>query len=80
MGASIYYQPVSGKHLPMGGRQSFLDFMRRVLGGDYPWLVTDANLLRVAARITDDPEHRAALEEIADAVELHGEVRVWAEY
>jgi len=82
MSASIYYQPVKGKHLPMGGPSSFIALLKRVFGGDSPWMFTDhdAHRLETAANATENDEHRAALTELAEAAMKHGEIRVWAEY
>lgn len=82
MGASIYYQ-VSGTYLDVGGgRSSFVDLLRRVLGGDYPWDIGGHRIheLRGAAAATENHDHRRALKELIEAIEKHGAVRVWAEF
>ena len=82
MSASIYYQPVKGKRLSMGGRSSFLSLLRRVTLSDEPWELDGGWTLQLtgAAHATEDAEHRAALVEIIEAIEKHGAIRVWAEY
>lgn len=82
MSASIYYQPVNGKRLSMGGQSSFLELLRRLTSSQGPWELDDywSSQLTGAAKATKDKEHRAALEELVDAIEKHGPIRVWAEY
>lgn len=82
MSASIYYQPVNGTYLPMGGPSSFLEMLRHLTGGDYPFVFTEGSIGRLqgAQAATTDPEHAAALNTIIDAVMRHGEVRIRAEY
>ena len=82
MGASIYYQPVNGKYLPMGGSSGFQELLRRAFGSDSPWHFTDrdAHRLETAAQATDSSEYRAALTTLAEDAMKHGEIRVWAEY
>lgn len=82
MSASIYYQPVRGKCLPMGGPSSFIDLLRRVTSSHGDWELDGhwVAQLRGAAAATENTEHRAALGEIIEAIEKHGTVRVWAEY
>jgi len=82
MSASIYYQPVAGTHIPMGGPSSFLDLLRRVTSSQGPWELDGhwAARLQGAASATEDREHRAALETMIEAIEKHGTIRVWAEY
>ena len=82
MSASIYYQPVSGKHLNMGGKSSFLALLQRITSSQGPWELDGSwsSQLTGAAKATADPEHQAALKEIITAIEAHGQIRVWAEY
>lgn len=82
MGASIYYQPVNGTHLSMGAPSSFMDLLRRVTSSQGPWELDGhwTSQLLGASKATEDEAHRAALEEIIEAIEKHGTVRVWAEY
>jgi hypothetical protein len=79
--ASIYYQPVKGKHLSIGAPSSFIAAMTRAFG-NYPWTLTDRDyhkLLGLAAGLDSD-DQRAAVEELAEAAMASGEIRVWAEY
>ena len=80
--ASIYYQPVKGKVLPMGGPSSFLDLLRRIMSSGGPWELDGYWTMQLtgAAHATENSEHRAALEEIVEAIDKHGTIRVWAEY
>lgn len=82
MSASIYYQPIKGKHLHIGAPSSFLGLLSRVLKTTQPFLITDqqARDLGVAAMATENDEHRAALLELEEAAYQNGEIRVWAEY
>lgn len=85
VGASIYYQPVKGKHLSIGAPSSFLEALRealdmrgghgelRLTGGDYHRL----RGLRAGLTSTDQKE---AIDELCEAIEKHDEVRLWAEY
>jgi hypothetical protein len=83
MSATIYYQAVKGRALSVGAPSSFLDLLDRVFhNGRSAFTVTDrdADRLRIAAMATDQIEFREALEEMADAAEKHGEIRIWPEY
>lgn len=83
MSATILYQPVKGKSLSIGAPSSFLALLERVFGGsarDFVLAEDDVGGLRTAAAATEDREYRKALEELAEAVEKHGAVRVWAVY
>lgn len=83
MSASIFYQPVVGTCLTIGAPSSFLDLLDRVFHtgrGAFEFQDYHVNDLRAAARATDQTQFRVALNEIADAVEKHGAVRVWPEY
>ena len=82
MSATILYQPVKGTCLKMGGPSSFLELLRRLTSSPGPWELDGhwTSRLRGAAAATEDREHRAALEELIEAIEKHVEIRVWAEY
>ena len=83
MSASVYYQPVKGKHLVMGGPSSFLELLRRITSSNASSWELDGHWtmqLTGAAHATEDFEYRAALGEIIEAIEKHGTIHVWAEY
>ena len=81
MGASIFYQSVHGKCLNVGAPSYFLGVLRRVFGGDGPWEVdgTWSQQLQGAAAASSNQE-QAALEELIEAIERYGRIRIWAEY
>jgi hypothetical protein len=82
MSATIFYQPVSGTRLSLGGPSGFLDLLER-LGfnrGSCPIHDFDHAKLETAAAATENSEYRQALLELAEAAYKHGELRLWAEY
>ncbi len=82
MSATLRYQPIRGKSLNVGAPSSFQALLERVFGQRPPLSLdpSDVDRLRTAAAATDQEEFRKALEELAEAVEKHGDVRLWAEY
>ena len=82
MSAAIYFQPIKGTRLVIGAPSGFLDLLRRVLHSDGPHEVDGhwVSKLEGAAAATDQLEYRVALEEIIEAVNKYGSVRIWPEY
>ena len=82
MSASIYYQPVKGKLLPIGAPSSWMGAMRRAFGCDPPWTITDHDyhVLHGLAAGLSSTDQQNACNELAEAAMQHGEIRVWAEY
>lgn len=82
MSASIYYQAVKGKNLPVGAPQAFLKILREIKNGELPLHFTEYDVrdLRLAAKLSDNEEFKECLNELADACEKHESVNVWAEY
>jgi len=74
MGASIFWQPVKGRSLNVGGRSAFVN----ALGLPREFDESKLEFLRGLAAGNED--FRDAVEELIDAIETHGNVRVWAEY
>jgi hypothetical protein len=77
------YQPVKGKALRHVG-SSGLEKLKRALGYN-----SMGDEITVSSRDIDrlhglaaglDPDERAAIEELIDAIERHDAVRVWGEY
>ena len=81
MGASIYWQPLRGKYLPVGARSRFVDMLTEAFG-TYPWNLTSGHsaTLRAMRMGCNDVEIRAALEVLAVAVEEHEQITVWPQY
>ena len=82
MSASVYFQPIKGHRLVLGGPSSFLELLRRVTSSNGPWELDTywRSFLEGAARGTEDNEHRLALEVLVEAIDQYGSIRVWAEY
>ncbi len=83
MSASLYYQPVKGTYLKTGASSGFIALLERVFDaqhGHVTLTLTDIGRLKTAAATTENAEYREALNILAEAVEKHGEVRVWPEY
>lgn len=81
MSATVMYQPVKGKSLDIGAPSSFLSALERAFG-NRPWTLSGGDyhtLMGLAAGLGSD-DQRAACEQLAKAVQDHGEIRVWAEY
>ena len=84
MGASIYWQAVKGREIAANTPSSLLSILER-LGLSDGAKRTDLLALRAAAAALvgqDDADgsNAGALAELADAVEQHGAIRIWAEY
>jgi hypothetical protein len=81
MGASFYWQPLAGKHLPVGARSRFMDMMTDAFGG-YPWNLSagDAEKLRAMRLGAEDVEIKAALETLAEACEKLEQITAWAQF
>lgn len=81
MSASIFYQPVKGKHLPIGAPSSFLSALEKALGPP-PWTIYDRDhdVLRGLAAGLESKDQQAAAITLAEAAYNNGEIRVWAEY
>lgn len=82
MSASLYWQPVKGRHLSIGTPSSFLAMVERVLERSPPWTIldVDAGRLTAAAAAIEVLDQRAALLALAEAAMEYGEIRLWAEY
>lgn len=77
MGASLYWQAVKGRSLDAPAPSRFVSI---VLSGSSDMIFDGEDydyLRRIAAA---DETLRPAVEEIIEAVEKHGIVRVWADY
>jgi hypothetical protein len=81
MGVSFYWQPLKGKHLPVGARTRFLGMMTEAFGA-YPWTLSQGHVdtLRAMRLGAEDVEIREALDTLASACEKHDQITVWAEY
>ena len=81
MSATVVYQPIKGKALDVGAPSSFVGALERAFG-QRPWTLTDRDYytLQGLAAGLDSIDQREAVEELAEAVRQHGEIRVWAEY
>ena len=81
MGASIYWQPLHGRHLPVGARSRFIAMMTEAFGS-YPWNITrgHADTLRAMRIGAEDDGIKEALDTLAAAVEQHEAITVWPEY
>ena len=81
MSASIYFQPVKGKHLSIGAPSSFLAMFERAFG-ERPWTLMPYDMPKLEGMKagTDQTEFQQALDVLLDAIAHHDEVRVWAEY
>lgn len=82
MSASVYYQPVKGTRLSLGGPSGFLDLLERLgfYRGNCLIQDVDHTKLIAAAAATENTEYRGALEELAEQAYRHGCVKLWAEY
>lgn len=82
MGASIYYQAVKGKALELYAPQHFLKILRNITGSDGNWELDDywINHLRGAMSNEEDERTKQGLDELIEAIEKHGSIRIWAEY
>ena len=81
MSATIYYQPIKGKSLSIGGPSSFIAAMERALGCPPPWELCegDYDVLRgLAAGLVGEASR--AIETLLDEIEKYGDVRVWLQY
>lgn len=77
MGASIFWQPITGRNITPGARSAFVTALG-IEGGPRELGRGDADFLRGMAAANDD--FSAACEELLDAILQHERVRVWAEY
>lgn len=79
--ANLYWSPIrKGKDLPVNAPSSFIAALGDAMQSEGPWtlMVHDVPVLRgLAAGLTHE---REAITAIIDAIEKHGEIRVWAEY
>ena len=84
MSASIYWQPEGkGTYLDVGrAKSSFLDMLEKLFGhrGPFEFDEQHAQRLDIAAALTDNHDHSAALLELVAGINTHGSIRVWAEY
>ena len=77
MGASILWQPITGRSITPGGRSAFV----RALGidnGAREFGPGDLDFLRGMAAATDD--FRVSCNALIDAIAMHERVCVWAGY
>lgn len=81
MSASVYYQPVKGKHLNIGAPSTFREMMERGFGSP-PWtLLPEHNIMLEGMKAgTNQIEFQEALAELIRAVGDHNQVDVWLEY
>jgi hypothetical protein len=82
MSATILWQPTGGgKSLNVGSPSSFKDAMERVFGS-FPLVLNESALsqLRAMAAVSGSSMAGNAYDELAEIIEKHGEVRLWAEY
>ncbi len=81
MGAAIYWQPLRGECVAVGARSRFVSMLTEAFGSN-PWNLTivHASELRAMRIGAEDTGIKAALETLADAVERHEAITVWAEY
>ncbi len=81
MSASLYWSPIrKGANLPVNAPSSFMAALGKAMDQDGPWtlMVSDIPVLRgLAAGLENE---RDAITAIMDALNKHGEIRVWAEY
>lgn len=79
MSAAVFWRPMgNGKRLPNG--DGILRTLLEKTLGAFPLQLqeSDAEKLRLIARV--DGSRIEALEELADAIDVHSEIEVWAEY
>ena len=83
MSASIYWQPCKGTYLNVGGgKSSFLNTLEKIFkhSGPYEFGQEDRQRLEIAAALTNDSDHSAALLTLVEGIDLHRTISVWAEY
>ena len=81
MSAHIYYQPVKGQSLTLGGPSSFIAAMTRALGGEPPWELnhTDRQVLHgLSAGLGEEERH--AIDALLEAIECYDDIRVWVRW
>lgn len=78
MGASLMWRPMTNG-VALAGKGQLRDVLEKAYER-WPLRLDkgDADHLRMIGRI--QPAHADALEELAEAVEKHGKIEVWAEY
>ena len=79
MGASIYWQPLSGLPVVVGAKSYFVEALRRAGLLDVPVGAKDVATLRGMAAAADDADARSAFDALADAASMRP-IRIWAEY
>lgn len=83
MSASIYWQPEKGTYLNVGGgKSSFIDTLEKLFHhrGPFELDAQHRQRLEIAAALTNDNDHSAALMTLVEGIDMHGAIRVWAEY
>lgn len=82
MSATILWEPTGkGKSLDVWSPSVFIAAMEQVFGSLPVILGGNAvDLLRAMSAATSDAKMSAVYSDLADAIEAHGEVRLWAEY
>jgi len=78
MGASFYWQAVSGTELGVDAPSSFLMMLRKAFGNE-PWTLTTFSIERLEGMAAADETHFEALHRLIDAIHTHGAIRVWGE-
>jgi hypothetical protein len=82
MSASIYWEPNENKgvYLPVDAPSSFLMAMGRWLGTDPPWVLGPESALALRGFSAGLGGEADAISDLMDAIEKHGNIRIWAEY
>ena len=81
MSANLYWSPVrKGKDLPVNASSSFIAAMERAMGSLSPWTVMESDAPVLRGLLAGLQHEREAIEAILDAIDKHGEIKVWAEW
>ena len=81
MSANLYWSPIrKGNDLPVNAPSSFMAALESALGSCGPWTVMESDVPILRGLAIGFAHERKAIQAIIDAVEQHGQIRVWAEY
>ena len=81
MSANLYWSPVrKGKDIPVNAPSSFIEAMEAAMGSGQPWTIMESDMPVLRGLSAGLKHERDAINAILEAVEKHGQIKVWAEW